>query len=204
MKKEEYLQKLEQLLSDIPAEDRQEAIRYYHDYLEDAGEQAEEVIHSLGTPEELACSIKKELYGEHTSGSKFPVGRPKESKKGKFTAGQWILLLTLCLCAAPVIIPICGTVLSILLAIVIALAAIVFGAGIAGIALVIAAIAVVIVAIVKVFFAPLSSAIMLGGGLLMVGIGLIGIAFSVWVLCKVLPKLFIWFVNVCSGIVHRK
>ena len=59
MRKEDYLQKLEQLLYNIPAEDRYEAIQFYSDYLEDAGEQVEEVIRSLGTPEELAKSIEQ-------------------------------------------------------------------------------------------------------------------------------------------------
>ena len=193
MRKEEYLQKLEQLLYNIPAEDRYEAIQFYSDYLEDAGEQVEEVIRSLGTPEELAKSIQKDLYGDN-----------KKSRKGKLTTGQWIIFLILCLCAAPVIVPICGTILSIILAIVIALVAIAFGAGIAGVALVIAAIVVIIVAIIKVIISPLSSVIMLGGGLLMIGLGLIGIAFTTWIVCKVLPKLFVRLVDICSGIIHKK
>lgn len=193
MRKEEYLQKLEQLLYNIPAEDRYEAIQFYSDYLEDAGEQVEEVIRSLGTPEELAKSIQRDLYGDK-----------EKARKGKLTAGQWIIFLILCLCAAPVIVPICGVVLSIILAIIIALIAIIFGAGVAGIALVVAAIVLIVVAIVKLIVSPLSSLIMLGSGLLMVGIGLIGIAFAVWIVCKVFPKIFVWFVDICSGIIHKK
>ncbi|MBR2037178.1 MAG: DUF1700 domain-containing protein [Lachnospiraceae bacterium] len=241
MRKEEYLQKLDQLLYDIPSEDRYEAIQFYSDYLEDAGDQVEEVIRSLGTPEELAKSIQKDLYGNNeagdytrvykdvpgtyrvffSTGGKFTgercednsrygsnTKRGKESyeagRKGKLTPGQWIIFLILCLCAAPVIVPICGAFLSIILAIVVVLVAIAFGAGIAGIALVIAAIAVIVVAIVKVIISPLSSAIMLGGGLLMIGLGLIGIAFTAWIVCKVLPKLFVGLVNLCSGIIHKK
>ena len=241
MRKEEYLQKLEQLLYNIPAEDRYEAIQFYSDYLEDAGQQAEEVIRSLGTPEELAKNIQKDLYGDNETGDytrvsrdvpgterapfstrgKFTGGCYEDSRKhgsntqrgkanreagrkGKLTTGQWIVFLLLCLCAAPVIVPICGTILSIILAIVVALVAIAFGAGIAGIALVIAAIVVIIVAIIKVIISPLSSVIMLGGGLLMIGLGLIGIAFTAWIVCKVLPKLFVRLVDICSGIIHKK
>ncbi len=68
MRKEEYLQKLEQLLYGIPAEDREEALQFYRDYLEDAGENAGEVLRSLGTPEELAKSIRKDLYGDNEAG----------------------------------------------------------------------------------------------------------------------------------------
>ena len=233
MRKEEYLQKLEQLLYDIPAEDRYEAIQFYSDYLEDAGTDVNEVIRSLGTPEELAKSIQKDLYGNNEAGdytrvykdvpgtyrAPFSTGgkftgeyqqhnrgreESKATRKGKLTSGQWVVFIILCLCAAPVIVSICGALLSVVFAIFLALIAIVFGAGIAGAALVIAAIILIMVAIVKVFFSPFSSIIMLGGGLLMVGIGLLGIAFTAWMVCKVLPKIFSWIVKVCSGIVHRK
>ena len=241
MRKEDYLQKLEQLLYNIPAEDRYEAIQFYSDYLEDAGEQVEEVIRSLGTPEELAKSIQRDLYGDNENGDYTRVNKdvpgtycapfstggrftgscqeegrsygsnaqsadtsPGLSRKGKLTAGQWIIFLILCLCAAPVIVPICGAVLSIILAIIIALIAIIFGVGVAGIALVVAAIVLIVVAIVKLIVSPLSSLIMLGSGLLMVGIGLIGIAFAVCIVCKVFPKIFVWFVDICSGIIHKK
>ena len=235
MRKEEYLQKLEHLLYNIPAEDRYEAIQFYSDYLEDAGAEADEVIRQLGTPEELAESIKRDLYGDNEAGdytrlnkdvpgtyrAPFSTGgnftggyhessqstgdnSKKTARKGRLTVGQWIIFIILCLCAAPVIVPVCGTILSVILAIVIALVAIVFGAGIAGIALVIAAIVVILAAVVKIVISPLSSIIMLGGGLLMVGIGLIGIAFAAWIFFKVLPKIFVWFVDICSGIVHRK
>ncbi len=206
MRKEEYLQKLEQLLYDIPTEDRQEAMQFYRDYLEDAGDRVEEVIRSLGTPDELARSIKKEVFdGKKDEISTHVLNnKEKRAQKGKLTTAQWILFIVLCLCAAPIIVPVCGAILSVIIAIVLTLVAIVFGAGVAGIALVIASIAVIVFALVKVFFAPITSLVMMGGGLLMVGIGLIGIAFAAWVVFKVLPKLFVWLVDVCSGIVHKK
>lgn len=235
MKKDKYLQELEKLLYDIPAEDRYEAIQFYSDYLLDAGEDVEEVIRSLGTPKELAESIQRDLYGDNaggdyirvnkdvpgtyrapfSTGGKFTGGyreggfhnaeqSAKTDRKGKLTTGQWIVFILLCLCAAPIIVPICGAVLSVILAIVIALIAIVFGAGVAGIAFVVAAIVTIVFAIVKAIVSPLSSVIMIGGGLLMIGLGLIGVAFAMWILFKVLPKVFVWLVDICSGIVHKK
>lgn len=239
MRKEEYLQKLEQLLCDIPAEDRYEAMQFYRDYLEDAGADAEEVLRSLGTPEELAKSIQKDLYGDNEAGdytrtykdvpgtyrvpfstggrftgaqgagqsgsySQSTQGTSGPSRKGRLSVGQWIIFIIVCLCAAPVIVPVFGAILSVIIALFIAVIAIIFGAGVAGIALVIAAIAVIIVAVVKLVASPFSALIMAGSGLLMIGLGLIGIAFTVWMVCKVLPKIFVWLVDVCSGFVHRK
>ena len=91
MRKEEYLQRLEKLLYNIPAEDREEALQFYRDYLEDAGEAVDEVLTALGTPEELAQSIRKDLYGDNEDGdftrtSKDLPGtyRVPFSKGGKF------------------------------------------------------------------------------------------------------------------------
>ena len=235
MRKEEYLQKLEQLLYDIPAEDRYEAMQFYSDYLEDAGVEVDEVLRALGTPEELAKSIQKDLYGDNEAGDftrtykdvpgtyrvPFSTGgrfsgsssaydesdtqsteaAKKKSRKGKLTVGQWILFLILLFCAAPVIVPICGGAISLILGVILAVIAIVFGAGIAGVALIIAAIVVLVVAIVKLVISPLSALVMIGGGLLMAGIGLIGMVFALWIVCKVLPKIVVGIVDILFEIV---
>lgn len=65
MNREEFLRQLEKLLSDIPECERREAIEYYQNYFEDAGPEMEEkIIEELGSPQEVAASIKKNLFGE--------------------------------------------------------------------------------------------------------------------------------------------
>lgn len=262
MRKGDYLQRLEQLLYNIPAEDREEALQFYKDYLEDAGPEAEEeVLRSLGTPEELAESIRKALYGDnaegdytrvykdvpgtyrapfstggrfsgaeafggadgqgnhnsgayageqywdkqgentYTAGSKAQAGK---QRKGRLTAGQWIIFIILCLCAAPVIVPVFGTVLGVVLAVVGVLLGVLLALGLGGIALVIAAIVLIVVALVKLIFSPFSSLIMVGGGFLMVGLGLIGIAFATWIVCKILPAIFAGITRLFSGILRGR
>ena len=68
MKKQEFLDRLEQLLSDMPEAEREEAMMYYNDYIEDAGpEKEDEVIAAFGSPEEVAESIRNESReGEFT------------------------------------------------------------------------------------------------------------------------------------------
>lgn len=64
MNRLEFMQRLEQLLSDISAKEKEEALKYYNDYLNDAGvENEEEVLMSLGSPEKVAKIIKEGLYG---------------------------------------------------------------------------------------------------------------------------------------------
>lgn len=59
-----FMTELERLLSAMPEEERQAAVRYYADYFADAGEANEaEVIRELGSPEKVAESIKADYYG---------------------------------------------------------------------------------------------------------------------------------------------
>ena len=66
MNRKEYMERLEQLLLVLPEEEREEALQYYHDYLDDAGvENEENVIRELGTPEEVAAKIRAGFAGEN-------------------------------------------------------------------------------------------------------------------------------------------
>lgn len=68
MSKEEFLSQLENQLSGIPENEKQEALQYYRDYFEDAGKEKEsEVLASLGSPADVAKNIREEnRYGEYT------------------------------------------------------------------------------------------------------------------------------------------
>ena len=62
MNRLEFMSELEKLLSDISENEREEALNYYNDYLDDGGvENEEEVIRSLGSPKEVAATIKAGL-----------------------------------------------------------------------------------------------------------------------------------------------
>lgn len=62
MTRSDFMRELESLLWDIPIEERKEALQYYNDYFEDAGEDHEqEIIAELGSPEKVANIIKEEL-----------------------------------------------------------------------------------------------------------------------------------------------
>lgn len=59
MNRAEFMRRLTELLGDVSPMERDEAIQYYNDYFDDAGVENESgVIASLGTPEELARTIK--------------------------------------------------------------------------------------------------------------------------------------------------
>ena len=65
MNRNEFLRQLEQLLCDIPENERREAMEFHRNYFEDAGPEKEaQIIEELGSPQEVAASIKRNLFGE--------------------------------------------------------------------------------------------------------------------------------------------
>ena len=65
MNRIEYMTKLASLLQDIPEVERRDAMKYYNDYFDEAGEENEEqVIREFGAPEEVAENIKADLKGK--------------------------------------------------------------------------------------------------------------------------------------------
>ncbi len=62
MSRKQFMEELEHLLSDIPIEERAEALQYYNDYFADAGEdQEDKIIKELGSPTRIAGIIKADL-----------------------------------------------------------------------------------------------------------------------------------------------
>lgn len=72
MNREIFMKELEYLLQDIPEEDKADALAYYRDYLEEAGEENEEaVIKEFGSPERIAAIIRSDLTGSLEAGGEF-------------------------------------------------------------------------------------------------------------------------------------
>lgn len=62
MNRREFMNELESLLLNVSEEERKEALQYYEDYFDDAGEENEnEVIEKLGSPSKVAKSIQNDL-----------------------------------------------------------------------------------------------------------------------------------------------
>lgn len=62
MNRFEYMRRLEALLSDISPNEKEEALTYYNDYFNDAGQENEQqVIKELGSPEQVAVGVKEGL-----------------------------------------------------------------------------------------------------------------------------------------------
>lgn len=101
------MRNLEALLTDIPIEERNEAMKYYSDYFDDAGEEnVDQIISELGTPERIASIIKADLKAEGSNNQergiftekgykdtvyedkKYEVVKPGEEKQQKSNGQQ--------------------------------------------------------------------------------------------------------------------
>lgn len=77
MSKEEYISELRARIAHLPREEREAAMSYYVEYLEDAGDKSmEEIIAELGTPQEVAERIIADYAQNRNSGGE------KEMSKG--------------------------------------------------------------------------------------------------------------------------
>lgn len=72
MNRDKFMNELEYLLQDIPSDEKDMAVSYYRDYLEDAGPENEaQVIKGFGSPERIAAIIRADLNGNLKDGGGF-------------------------------------------------------------------------------------------------------------------------------------
>ena len=154
MNRVEFMKELERLLADISDSEREEALQYYNDYLNDAGvENEEEVINSLGSPEKVAATIKSGLSGNEegeftengyqdfeeekkntiTEWQNYEKSEEKtESQlmppatKKKMSTGLLVLIIILCILFAPAIIGMGIGIISTVFGMLVAVLAVIF------------------------------------------------------------------------------
>lgn len=86
MRKYAYLARLEELLAALPAQERQEALNYYEEYFDAAGnEKEEQTARELGDPAEVARKI---LEGEGIASEPVPTEAPKPEEPARASCVQ--------------------------------------------------------------------------------------------------------------------
>ena len=226
MSRAEFMEKLKNLLADIPKGEREEALNYYEDYFDDAGvENEQQVIAALGSPEKVAETIKEGLndsegtqgefsetgysgYGEPEKDEVVQYGSQEKQKftdriKGLGTSGL-ILLLILAIFALPILGPVLTGILSAVVGILAATAAILFALVIVGIALIVAGAVVFVSCFGMMFVTPAVSVLLFGVSMLLIGIGILLTIAGVWVVTKVVPPVVRWLVKKVRGIFVKK
>lgn len=207
------MKQLESLLQDIPEQERVEAIQYYDDYFEDAGEENEQaVMESLGSPAKVAENIKNDLsrnrynYGMEEErvvpGKEIVKYYPEvetvqqtsqETKKEGLSTGIIVLIVLLCILASPVLLGVLGA----LFGIVIAWAALVVSFGAVAIVLIAAAVVVAVVGIIGMVTKPLTGIGIVGAGFILAAVGLVFLMLTVLLVWAVIA-LIKGLVKLCS------
>ncbi len=229
MNRMEFMRALEGALSDVSSEEREAALQYYNDYLDDAGmEHEQEILEGWGTPLKLAESIKSgmddRLDGGEFTETGFTAGEqrqcparegstfyeekseePPEKEPGKPGPDiwKWIAIALLCILLAPVCIPLILALVAVILGIAVTVLAVGATFLLAGITVLLAGLAVAGVGIVKLFAAPAAAAVLIGSGLLLFVLGALMTLLFGWLFLKCGVWMFRTAVGICRRPFHN-
>ena len=218
MNREEFMQQLARLLSDLPENERMEAIRYYNDYFDEAGPENEaKVISELGSPGKVAAIIKADLKendgaGETSKDTQSDRWRnAQDSMPGNYSpvhksrgAGRWALIIILVVFLSPVILGIGSGVFGVFVGILAAIFGIWVSIFTAGAGLLGGGIALLAKGVIRLFSAPASGLVSMGGGFLSIALGIFILIFFFWFTFRFLPRLCRTVVNFISRLLHKR
>lgn len=189
MDRAEYIKKLEYLLQDISEEERKEAIEFYENYFDEAGEENEQkIIEELGEAEKVAAIIKAGLNGQFeenmSSGNdgfynqdyqrNYEVIETKQERKNRLkekwdTLGKrdrTILIVLFIIAILPISVGLFGGALGVSLSIVAVILGILLAPWLCAIALGVVGVASIVIGVIECFTH-------LGAGFIYIGIGCI-------------------------------
>ena len=183
MSKREFMEELQALLAELPVEEREEAVRYYESYFEEAGADQEQVVlEELGSAKRIADQIIRDYQAEKSAGIYV-------TNKG-LSGGALVAVIILAVLTFPVWISILATAFGLLMGLFGAMVGIVVGFGVGGVSCLIGGVAAFAVGIVKTFTIPVVGAGLIAIGLLVFGLGCLMIAAAGGVI-----RLAVWIVN---------
>ena len=231
MNRVQYMEELTRLLADIPAEEREDAINYYNDYFDEGGEENEEAtIAPLGSPEQLAGTIKlanssaQVIEGEFTEAGyqsdilrganeldKYTQVSQSVPDKKNMSVGMIILIVILAIFALPILVPVALSILGIGIGLAAGLIGLVIGISAAVIACGIAAIIVGVVGSGVGFMLFPTSAVaataMLGVSFVVLSFGILFMMGCINLVAKIVPPVIRGIVNIVKkvfGFIKKK
>lgn len=173
MNKQEFMRDLESRLRRLSAEDKNDAIEYYSEYIDDLEKDPnEDICQYIGTPREIANEIIDKATIQR-------IEKQKEDNNNKGT-GKILWLTILGICTSPISVPLAAVLIITIMVILILIAVFLLCIFTVGGALVTAGVAFAIFGILSGNFAQALT--MIGEGFLCAGLGLLiilaGIALS--------------------------
>ncbi len=214
MSRIEFMEELEALLKHISVEDRTDALQFYNNYFDDAGEDQEDVIiKELESPQKVARIILssfeegEEKHGNYTEQGYYDdryvnkdeisfkqqnvKSREKTENKGKVS--KIIVIILILLFGWPFILAILGVIVAIIVAIV----SVPF-------ALLISGLAVVVTGVACMFLLPATGLLVTGVGLVLTVVGVALSILVVRVIIRVMVPLLKGVINLCRRPFHTK
>ena len=210
MNRFEFMRRLEELLSDISPNEKEEALTYYNDYFNDAGEENEQqVIMDLESPEQVAKVVKEGLgfqkQPENIPSRQTPEPAPTvEKKKDSLPAWAIALIVIGVIFGSPLILSLAAAILGVAVAVIATLLSIVLAFGATALALFVSGLAFLIVGFL---IAPGSfwlSVALIGSALLMEAIGILFMILTVLLVGVALPAMCRGIASLWKKIFHKE
>ena len=228
MSKNEFLDQLFELLSDISPDEREEALTYYREYIEDAGlENEEAILEEIGTPEEVASEIKSGIFNKNSQDIDYASNKVKncpetysstsqnnQQENASYSGNQYqqsntpqkssnTVLIILAVIAAILLSPawlgLLGTVFGAVIGFFATIAALIFGFGLAGVICLFVGVILFIWGFPTILHNPLAGVALLGAGLIVAALGILFLLLTGWFCGVVIP----WAVRGISNIIHK-
>ncbi len=206
MNKNEFLSQLERFLSDLPEEERREAMEYYVEYFDEAGPEREvDVLKEFGSPKGVADRIHEELAEKGLIVYDPDAANKQDEKK---TDGWKIAcIVLLCVLAAPIAIPLAAGLVAAIIGVIGGIFSAIVGIflGTCGVTLAFAVVAIVlfIVGIVQLFSHPLAGVFLIGLSLLFAGLSLLFGFLVVQICIVVMPWICKGIYNLCKKLYNK-
>lgn len=225
MDRNEFMKRLEALLSDLTPGEREEALHYYNDYLDDAGVENEPaVILSLGSPERVAETIKEGLketgdnveYTErgyenrNFTRDKSEVVEKKVKKPFgmEMTPGMIVVVVIIAIIVSPIFMRIVGGLFELVFGtgfnLLGGILTMVFGVVAAAFGLFIAAAVLIGIGIATMIGSPVAGILLIGAGIFCAGLAVFFLWLSVVIFKYVIPWFFRFIGKLFRKLFHKK
>ncbi len=222
-----FMTELAALLQDISAEERVEAMRYYNNYFDDAGEENEQkVIEELGSPKKVAAEVKAGLRGQDGEAFEYretgyantrfehkepPAGPGNAGEEFKNTGSgaenkglKIFLIVLIAVLVVPVVLPAAVGLLFAAAGILVAVFAIFITLVVASVAIAVVGVAVFIAGLFCIIPELAVGFALIGSGMVITVVGAIASVASVKLCIYVFPRIVRGIVWVCRRPFHGR
>ena len=213
MNRQEFMRQLEDLLSGIPASEREDALAYYNNYFDEAGtENEQQVIMELGSPEAVAKNIIADVQqesGDYSSPETEAYERQIMPKQNRTTEKQGmsqstkILLIILLVFTFPIWIGVVAGLFGAVVGIIGALFGVSVGLIGTAVGLFAGGIGCIIAGVARFAFSPVEALVSVGIGAILASVGALLGLLCIWIVGVWIPKLVKFVVNWVKGLLHR-